>query len=85
MNDEEILAALRASRPRSAVELAELLDRLTHGGLSQGSMITYFQRAFPDIPLRVLLDAGAWRRLSGGGLSDEGFNELLRKWIEGGS
>jgi len=83
MNEEKIVAALRANRRRSAVELADLLDQLTHGGLSQGSMITYFQRAFPDIPLRVLLDAGAWKRLSDGGLSDEQFNELLRKWIEG--
>jgi hypothetical protein len=82
MNDEEIVAALRARRGRTAVELADLLDDLTRGGLSQGSIVTYFTRAFPRIPLRVLLDAGAWTRVSGGGLSDEGFNELLRKWLE---
>jgi hypothetical protein len=85
MNDDEIVAALRASRRRSAVEIAELLDGLTHGGLSQGSIVTYFKRAFPGIPLRVLLEAGAWRRVSGGGLSDEGLNDLLREWLVDGS
>lgn len=83
MNDEEIIAALRASRPRSAVELAELLDRLTNGGLSAGTMITFFKRAFPEIPLRVCLEAAGWKRLGGKGLSDEEFNEFLGEWIGG--
>lgn len=82
MTDDEIVAALRASGSVSAVELAELLDDLTNGGLSQGSIITYFKRAFPGIPLRVLLDAGGWERISGGGLSDAGFNDLLSEWFE---
>lgn len=84
VKDEEVVAALRASRRRSAVELAELLDSLTHGGLSAATLITYFKRAFPGIPLRTLLDAGAWKRVCRGDdvLSDEEFNELLRKWLE---
>jgi hypothetical protein len=87
MNDEQIVAALRASRRRSAVELAELLDGLTHGGLSAASLIIYFKRAFPTIPLRTLQDAGAWKRCNrgDGALSDKDFNDLLRKWLEGGS
>jgi hypothetical protein len=41
MNDEEIVSALRSERKRlTAVELAELLDSLTGGGLSQGALVT---------------------------------------------
>ena len=82
MNDEQIVAVLRSEGPGlTAVELANLLDRLTGGGLSQGAIVTYFKRAFPGIPLRVLLDAGAWTRVSQGDLSDEQFNELLAPWL----
>lgn len=86
MKDEEIVAALRASSRRSAVELAELLDDLTHGGLSAASMIIYFKRAFPSIPLRTLQDAGAWARICRGDdvLSDNDFNDLLRTWLDDG-
>jgi len=43
--------------------------------------VTYFKRAFPDIPLRILLDAGGWSRVGGGTLSDADFNDLLRPWV----
>jgi hypothetical protein len=83
MNDEELVAALRSARGQlTAIELAELLDNLTGGSISQGEIVTYFKRAFPDLPLKVLLDAGAWSRVSDGGLSDEDFNALLRPWLE---
>ena len=85
MTDDKIVAALRAKRGHgAAVELAELLDALTGGRLSQSTLVSYFGRAFPDIPLRVLLDAGGWTRLGGGrgDYTDEGFNELLRPWLE---
>lgn len=86
MTDDEILTALRAKRGRAApVELAELLDTLTGGRLSQTMLVSYFGRAFPDIPLRVLLDAGGWTRLGDGrgDYSDDGFNDLLRPWLLG--
>jgi hypothetical protein len=84
MNDEEIVRLLRSNAGElSAVQVAELLDELTGGGLSQGTIITYFKRAFPMIPLRVLLDASAWERVSHGGLSDEGFNAALASWLRG--
>lgn len=83
MTDEEIIDALRDQRGRlTAAELADLLDRLTAGGLTQGALVTYFRRAFPEIPLRVLLDTGAWRRVSGGPLGDQQLNELLQPWLE---
>ncbi|NTX49675.1 hypothetical protein HUA74_32800 [Myxococcus sp. CA051A] len=82
MNDEEVLAVLRTEgEGLSAVELAKLLERLT-GRLSHGMIVTYFKRAFPAIPLRVLLEAGVWWRVSAGsGSSDEQFNEMLGPWL----
>ncbi|WP_437778969.1 hypothetical protein [Sorangium sp. So ce1097] len=82
MNDEEIVEKLRESRGLlTAVELAELLAKLTGGKLSQGTMITYFKRAFPAVPLRVLIESGAWERVSDGGMSDEEFNQLMGPWL----
>jgi hypothetical protein len=84
MTDEEVLEALRSKRGRQTpVELAELLDRLTGGHRSQGTLVMYFKRAFPEIPLRVVIDASAWSRVRDGvvGLSDAEFNELLRPWL----
>lgn len=82
MTDDEIVDLLRASAPhRSALELAQLLDELTGGGLSQGSLVTYFKRAFPRIPLRVLLDLGGWERIGGGTMTDAEFERLLAPWL----
>jgi hypothetical protein len=82
VSDDAVATALRSEKGRlTPVELAELLDRLTGGGLSQSMLVTCFRQAFPEIPLRVLIRAGAWKRVSRGGLSDEGFNELLRPWL----
>jgi hypothetical protein len=78
MTDEEIVSLLRAEGSRrTAVELAELLNDGTSGALSQGAIVTFFKRAFPSVPLKVLLDAGAWSRVGSGELTDGGFNELL--------
>lgn len=60
MNDDEIVSVLQQDGCQlEPVAVAELLDRLTGGGLSQGAIVTYFKRAFPSIPLRVLLEAAA--------------------------
>ncbi|QSQ26554.1 hypothetical protein JY651_17170 [Pyxidicoccus parkwayensis] len=83
MTDEEILAVLRAKKGRlTPTELAERLDQLTGGKLSHSYIVTFFKRAFPEIPLRVLLEAGVWGRVCGGkGESDAEFNERLRPWL----
>ncbi len=82
MTDAEIIDALRAEAGRcTAVQLAELLGKSLSGKLTEGAIVTYFKRAFPSVPLRVLRDAGAWNRVSQGGLSDDDFNKLLRPWI----
>ena len=84
MNDEDIVTQPRSEQKRcTAVELAELLDHLTHGGLSQGAIVTYFKRAFPSLPLSVLIEASGWERVSDGGLTDEDFNALLNPWLGG--
>ncbi|WP_140875502.1 hypothetical protein [Myxococcus xanthus] len=81
MNDEDILSTLRAEQRRlKPVALADLLGRLT-GGLSQSTLVFYFKRAFPSIPLRVLIETGAWSRVGSGCLSDDQFNELLNPWL----
>ncbi|MFP2958084.1 hypothetical protein ACLEPN_09685 [Myxococcus sp. 1LA] len=85
MTDEEILTALRAEGHRmTPVQLAHLLDRLLGGRLGQGEIITFFKRAFPEIPLRTLLESGVWWRVSGGVFSersDEEFNQTLQPWL----
>ncbi len=58
-DDESIMEALRAQAGRlTSVQLADLLDTLTGGRLSEGALVMYFKRAIPAIPLRVLRDAG---------------------------
>jgi hypothetical protein len=65
------------------VEIAEVLGQLYEGGLSDRAIVPFFKRAFPQIPLRVLLDSCTWHRVSGpGGTSDEEFNELLGPWLK---
>lgn len=82
MNDEEVVERVRREgQDGSAIEVAELLGRLIPGGLTQGSLVTYFKRAFPAIPLRVLSEASGWHRVSGGGIGDAQFEERLRAWI----
>lgn len=85
MNDEDVLSALRAEKGRlSPVDLAGLLGQLI-GELSQSAIVFYFKRAFPAIPLRVLIESGGWARVGSGSLTDEQFNDLLRPWLGDGS
>lgn len=82
MNDEEVIAALRKARGAcSPVELAAMIGDLSKSGLSHGSFVTYLGRAFPEIPLRVLLDLGMWHRLTDGPLSDAEVNAALEPWL----
>ncbi len=87
MNDEQIIEQLQeaARTGASPVEIADLLDDLCEPGLHQSTLTMYFKRAFPETPLRTLLDAGAWSRVSGGGMSDDDFNLLLMPYLGSGS
>ena len=83
MTDDEIVRVLQANKERlSPVGLAELLNDLIGGALSQGALVTYFKRAFPGIPLRVLLDLGAWTRVGNGDLADEEFDLVLGSYLK---
>jgi hypothetical protein len=81
VQDDAILERLRSLRgAASAIAIAEELAavRSEH---SQGAFVTFFHRAFPDIPLRTLLECGAWIRLSAGELTDDEFTEMLSPWL----
>jgi hypothetical protein len=68
----------------SAVDVALLLDSLLLEGIQQSSLVTYFKRAFPEIPLRTLLESGDWYRATGGKgpRTDAGFAEQLEPWMD---
>ena len=83
ISDNEIITILcAAAKKNSPVQVAELLDELADCGLTQGSLITYFKRAFPETPLRLLIDLGDWQRVGGlGKISNEEVNALLAPWM----
>lgn len=82
MTDDDIIRAIqRSARTSSASGVAFELEGIAPGGLTQASVISYFKRAFPQIPLRTLIEAGGWRRLSAGELDDADFDALLRPWL----
>ena len=83
MTDEQIIVELRElGRHLSASALARrLADMLPDGIITQSLMVTLFWRAFPEIPLRSLLDGGAWHRASGGGMTDDELDALLGPWL----
>lgn len=83
MSDDEIVGVLRAAARDGAspVEVAELLGQLCEAGLQQSVLTMYFKLAFPRVPLRTLLDVGAWHRVSGGGMSDKEFNDRLGDYM----
>lgn len=79
--DGAVVEGLRAlGRTRRAVEVADALGRLRGGALEQFTFMLFFKRAFPAIPLRTLIEAGAWTRFRGG-LTDEGFDAMLSAWL----
>ena len=78
ISDEEVLVAIREQASvLSPVELTELVSRLQQKEFSQSTLVFFFKRAFPKIPLRTLIEAGAWHRVSGGKMTDVEFNHLL--------
>ena len=84
MTSEEIIDRMQKARcVMNAVELAHQLEELLGVTLSQSLMTSYFQRAFRDVPLRVIIRAGRWDYVSGGGLNDEQLNTLLVRWLPG--
>jgi hypothetical protein len=67
--DENAVAALRAvGQHRSPADTARLLETLVPGGLTQSTTIFYLKRAFPEIPLKTIID-GKCGKMSAGGQS----------------
>lgn len=84
--DSFIISKLReAARTGTPVSVAYQLANLPGPGLAQSSFVMYFKRAFPEIPLRTLLEAAGWSRLRNTptteGLNDEEFGRMLSQWI----
>lgn len=75
----EVLTELRRlASTQTPVQLVETLAALrSKEFLAASEMEVWLHLAFPDIPVRVLRTAGAWHRVSDGGMSDEEFNALL--------
>jgi hypothetical protein len=82
MTHQEIIDRLRdVGRTASATKVAAELGRVAPNGLTQATLIFYFFRAFRQIPLDTLLEAGAWYRVSAGGWSDEALDAFLQPWL----
>jgi len=80
--DQDVVIALRAAKGRlTPVQIARLLNSLFEEGLTQASLLTFFKRAFPEIPLKVLLDTREWSAVSSGDMTDEDINALLQPWL----
>jgi hypothetical protein len=82
MTDEAIIEELKRQRSAmSPLGLALKLQQLYGSEISHGLIVTFFKRAFPEIPLRALLDVGAWSRVGEGKMTDEEFERLLSPWL----
>ena len=82
MTDDQVIDILRLeSCSRTAAELAALLSELLEGGFSAGSVVTYFKRAFPEIPLRTVIEASVAGAQVGERQGAEAFNSILGKWL----
>lgn len=78
VSDEQVLAVIREQASSlSPGELTELCSRLRQQPFTQSTLVFFFKRAFPNIPLRTLIEAGAWHRVSDGGMTDAEFDALL--------
>lgn len=79
-NTADVVEELRRFRSKeTAVELAlRIADK--EGKFTSGRIIIVLKTAFPDMPLRALLESGAWCRV-GGPMSDEAFNDHLGRWL----
>ena len=80
ISDDEVITILSSLSNLSAVAIADRLNDL-RGELTQSSIVFYFKRAFPAIPLKTLTLSTAWSRVTNGELTDDGFNEILSPWL----
>ena len=82
MTDDDVITVLREKAASSTpVQLAIALGQLAPAGLTQGTIVTYFFRAFPGTPIGVLMEAGGWHRVSSGCMTDDEFDALLSPYL----
>ena len=62
--------------------LVRTLANMLGAELSQKVVVAGLKRAFPTLPLDVLLKASSWHRVSDGSMSDAEFDALLADPIE---
>ena len=80
----ELVGRIRAlGVTASVVTIARVLDDGLGRPVEVFDLISFIKEAFPEVPLRLVIEVGLWRRFSSGGLSDDQVNELLTPWIPG--
>jgi hypothetical protein len=78
---DQVTQHLRNAKRQSPVELALLLGDLLGRPIDQFGMTVFFKRAFPAVPLGILIQAQQWQRFSNGKMTDDEFNLLLGPYL----
>ena len=82
MTDDAIISAMRElSRTSSASMIGSFLETSRSARLTQSVIVFYFKRAFPQIPLRVLIDVGAVDAPRVGVGDAAAFDAALAQWL----
>lgn len=62
-------------------QMVDLLEDLLGSSVQQSTFIFKFAEAFPEIPLRRLIDASGWSRFGEGGFDYVEFDRMLAPWL----
>ena len=84
MKDTEIIERMRiASANHTPTEIVGILDDCLTSGITDVNFIFYFKRAFPGIPIPILVRFCLSKSVVGieGDFEIEEFNESLVEWI----
>ena len=81
--DDEIVGRMRAAGPEAtAMQLVAQIQEVVGAPVTDSHFIFYFNRAFPEIPLRELIRLADWCVLrSGGEVSTEDVENSIRQWL----
>jgi len=84
MADDDLVRAM-LSEQTSGTDAINRLVELSGRAIDQFEMIRLFKLAFPEIPLRILIEASASRLIVGdSGIGDDDLNVLLDPWLSAG-
>jgi len=62
-------------------KMVKLLEDVPGGLVNQSTLVFTLRQAFPEIPLRVLIEASGWSHVCVGGFDDDEFDLILAPWI----